>query len=94
MANRFLATTSLFIHDHLDHPVLRQLVVGNFRLFFQRNIVPYGRPDLPVHFVGSMAHHYPDELQEAARAEGFTVGHTVQSPLEGLITYHQYDVVR
>lgn len=94
MANRFLATMSLFIHDHLDNPLLRQLVVDNFRMFFQRNIVPYGRPDLPVHFVGSMAHHYPDELQEAAKIEGFTVGNTVQSPLEGLITYHQYDMVR
>lgn len=94
MANRFLATMSLFIHDHLDNPLLRQLAVDNFRTFFQRNIVPYGRPDLPVHFVGSMAHHYPDELQEAAKIEGFTVGNTVQSPLEGLITYHQYDMVR
>lgn len=94
MANRFLATMSLFIHDHLDNPLLRQLAVDNFRMFFQRNIVPYGRPDLPVHFVGSMAHHYPDELQEAAKIEGFTVGNTVQSPLEGLITYHQYDMVR
>jgi len=94
MANRFLATTSLFIHDHLDHPLLRQLVVDNFRSFFRCNIMPYGRPDLPVHFVGSMAHHYPDELQEAAKAEGFTVGKTVQSPLEGLITYHQYNMAK
>lgn len=88
MANRFLATTSLFIHEHLDNPLLRQLVVDNFRSFFQRNIAPYGRKDLPVHFVGSMAHHYPDELQEAAAKEGFTIGRTVQSPLEGLILYH------
>jgi N-acetylglucosamine kinase-like BadF-type ATPase len=88
MANRWLATTSLFIHEHLDNPLLRQLVVDNFRLFFQRNIVPYGRPDLPVHFVGSMAHHYPSELEEAARKEGFTIGRIVQSPLEGLIAFH------
>jgi N-acetylglucosamine kinase-like BadF-type ATPase len=88
MANRFLATTSLFIHEHLDNPLLRQLVVDNFRSFFQRNIAPYGRKDLHVHFVGSMAHHYPDELQEAAAKEGFTIGRTVQSPLEGLILYH------
>lgn len=88
MANRYLATTSLYIHEHLDNPALRQLVVDNFRTFFQRNIVPYGRPDLPVHFVGSMAYHYPEELKEAAEKEGFTVGNTVQSPLEGLITYH------
>ena len=88
MANRWLATTSLFIHEHLDNPLLRQLVVDNFPLFFQRNIVPYGRPDLPVHFVGSMAHHYPSELEEAASKEGFTIGRIVQSPLEGLIAFH------
>lgn len=88
MANRFLGTTSLFISQHMDHPQLRQLVVDNFRQFFRCNIVPYGHSELPVHFIGSMANHYPDELREAARQEGFTVGQTMQSPMEGLIAYH------
>ena len=69
LANRFLATTSLFIVE-------------------RKNIVPYKRPDLPVHFVGSMAHHYPAALQEAAEAEGFHVMSIVQSPIDGLMAYH------
>ena len=88
MANRYLASTSLFISQHLDEPLLRQMVVDNFRQFFRLNIAPYKRADLPVHFVGSMAQYYREQLEEAARQEGFTVGNTMQSPMEGLIAYH------
>lgn len=88
MANRFLATTALYISEHIDNPLLRELVVGNFRQFFRNNIVPYHRPDLPVHFVGSMAYHYENLLNEAAQAEGFSLGTVMKSPMKGLITYH------
>jgi N-acetylglucosamine kinase-like BadF-type ATPase len=88
MANRFLATTSLFISQHLDNPLLRDLVVQNFRQFFRSNIVPYQRADLPVHFVGSMAHHYEEQLALAAKEEGFRLGRIMKSPMEGLISYH------
>ena len=88
MANRFLGSLSPFVSQHLNHPMLRQLVVDNFRQFFRSNIAPYGRHDLPVHFIGSMANCYPSELEEAATLEGYTVGTTMKSPIEGLITYH------
>ena len=92
MPNRFLATTSLYIKDHIDNPLLRDLVIQNFRQFFRSNIVPYQHPELPVHFVGSMAFIYRDQLLQAAEAEGFHVGHTLQSPMEGLVTYHEKGV--
>ena len=88
MANRYLASTSTFIIEHLDNPTLRQLVIDNFRQFFRSNIDPYNRKDLPVHFVGSMAFHYRSHLEEAAKLEGYTIGQTLQSPMEGLIKYH------
>ncbi len=88
MANRYLASTSTFIIEHLDNPTLHQLVIDNFRQFFRSNIDPYNRKDLPVHFVGSMAFHYRSQLEEAAKLEGYTIGQTLQSPMEGLIKYH------
>ncbi len=88
MVNRFLATTSPFILEHLDNPILQRLVIDNFRQFFRSNIDPYGHHDLPVHFVGSMAYHYRKQLEEAAKEEGYTIGQTMQSPMEGLIKYH------
>ena len=89
MANRFLASLSEFIHRHLDDEAVRQLVIDNFRDFFRKNIVPYRRPDLPVSFVGSVAWHYQNELREAAAAEEFVVGTILQSPIEGLMSFHQ-----
>lgn len=89
MANRFLASTSLFIGKHIDNPLLHALVTENFRQFFRCNIVPYGRPELPVHFVGSMASHYQPQLYEAAAAEGFTIGRILKSPMDGLVAYHR-----
>ena len=88
LANRFLATTSLFIGKHIDNPLLSGLVEQNFRQFFRSNIVPYNRPDLPVHFIGSMASYYQPQLAQAAQEEGFQLGKVMKSPMEGLITYH------
>jgi N-acetylglucosamine kinase-like BadF-type ATPase len=88
LANRFLATTSLFISERMDNPLLKQLVVDNFRQFFRCNIVPYQHPELPVHFVGSMASSYPEALKEAAKKEKFHVGTIVKSPIDGLVKYH------
>ncbi len=89
MGNRFLATTSLYISEHLDNPLLADLVVQNFRSFFRTNLAPYNRKDLPVGVVGSMAFHYREQLEEAARLEGYTLGQILKSPMEGLITFHQ-----
>ena len=89
MANRFLASLSPFISRHLDEPGVNELVVDNFRRFFRRNLVQYGRTDLSVGFVGSIASYYEPQLRQAAEAEGFVVGKIVKSPMEGLIGYHR-----
>ena len=88
MANRYLASTSLYIGAHLDIEPLRMLVVNNFREFFLHHIVPYQRRDLAVNFVGSIACHYEPLLREAAEAEGFHVGTIVKSPIDSLCDYH------
>lgn len=89
LANRFLASTSTFIHQHLDNVLLRQLVKENFRMFFQRNIVQYQRQDLPIHAVGSISWYYHQELCETAEEEGYQMGQILKTPMDGLIKYHQ-----
>ncbi|MBQ8096354.1 MAG: ATPase, partial [Prevotella sp.] len=84
MANRWLASLSVYIGTLLRHPEVRALVVQNFRDFIVRNIVPYQRPDLPIGAVGSIAYYYRDQLAEAAQAEGYTLGTVLRSPIDGL----------
>ena len=94
LANRFLASLSLFISKHTDEPLLRNLVIDNFRDFLRNNVAPYRKhrifsdDSMSVNFVGSMAEHYESELREAAQSEGFTVGKVMKSPMEGLVAYH------
>ena len=88
MANRFLASTSLYIYEHLDVPALRELVKDNFRDFFRKNIAKYQRPDLSIGAIGSIAYHYRDLLREVAEEEGYTLGKVAKSPMEGLVAFH------
>ena len=85
LANRFLASTSHFIASHLDSEPLRELAKENFRGFFRRNVMQYGRPDLEVGIVGSIAHVYRKELTEVAREENIKLNRIVQSPIDLLV---------
>ncbi|MBR5037409.1 MAG: ATPase [Prevotella sp.] len=88
MANRFLASTSIYIYEHLDVPALRELVKDNFRAFFRKNIAKYQHPDLSIGAIGSIAYHYRELLQEVATEEGYTLSKVAKSPLEGLVAFH------
>ena len=85
LANRWLASLSEFIHLHLDEPLVEALVVENFRDFLTCNVAPYGRKDLPVSAVGSIAYFYQPQWQQALKAEGYTVGKILRGPLDGLV---------
>ena len=87
--NRFLASLSPFMAQHLDEPAIRTLVLNSFIAFLRRNVMQYDYKQYPAHFIGSVAHCYKDILQEAAQQTGIQVGKILQSPMEGLIQYHQ-----
>ena len=85
MPNRWLASLSPYIHNHLEEPTVHRIVVDNFRRFILRNILPYRRPDLPLSAVGSIAYYYQEQLCEAAKKEGYAVGKILRSPIDGLV---------
>lgn len=88
LANRFLASTSKFIRQHLSVRPLEEMVVENFREHFRRNVNRYGRKDLPMGAIGSVAYYYREQLEKAAMAEGYRLGKVMRSPMDGLMRYH------
>ena len=88
LANRFLGQVSRFCGSHRELPAIRQLLIDSFRQFFIRNVANYHRPDLPVHFVGSVAWAYEAELRQAAADTGFNVGSIMRTPMQGLLQFH------
>lgn len=86
--NRFLASLSPFLADHLDEPAIRALVLNSFIAFFRRNVMQYDYERYAVNFIGSVAYCYKEILLEAAQETGIRIGKILQSPMEGLIRYH------
>lgn len=89
-ANRFLASVTPFLSKNINVPEIHLLVLNAFRAFFRRNIRQYANyGSLPVNFIGSIAFYFRSVLEEAAAAEGCTIGQIVKSPMEGLLKFHQ-----
>ena len=88
--NRFLASFSTFIAPRQEHPYLHRLVRDSFDAFFEEQVKQYDDyRKLTVSFVGSIAFCYRKILLESAKAHKIRTGIILQSPLEGLISYHQ-----
>ena len=87
-ANRFLASLSEFIHRHLNEEGIRQMVYNTFSDFINYHVSRYGRHDLPLSFVGSIAFYYQEQLQLIVQMLGYPMGTILKSPLQGLVAYH------
>ena len=81
MANRWLASLCPYVHQHLSQPSVQEVVVQNFQLLIRHNLAPYRRPHLPINAVGSVAHFFRLQLEQASAAEGYTIGQILRSPL-------------
>jgi len=88
LPNRFLASLSPFLAAHLDDPGIHRLVLDSFRDFLRRNVMQYDWQAYNVHFCGSIAYHYQTILAEAAATYSIHLGQVVQSPIKGLVRYH------
>lgn len=87
--NRFLASLSPFLAQHIDVPEIRRLVLESFKDFLKRNVMQYDYNQYPVHFTGSVAFYYKDILRQATQEMEIELGNISQSPMEGLVKYHQ-----
>lgn len=87
--NRFLASLSKFCAEHLDNALIHDLVYYHFEDFVKRILRQY--PPVPVGFVGSIAYYYREVLEKVLMNNHIQLATIVQSPMEGLIAYHQAD---
>lgn len=86
--NRFMASFAPFLATHLEEEAVKELVEDEMQRFVRRNLLAYGRKDLPVSFVGSVAHHFQPYLEKALTVEGLHLGCVERRPLLRLVTYH------
>lgn len=87
-ANRFLASLTPFLSHHREKPEIQALLVGCFNDFFTRNVMQYDFQQAKVHFTGSIAWYFQEEVKEAAKKLNIQTGKFIKSPIHGLIAYH------
>lgn len=89
-ANAYLATFTRFLGDHIKHPFVQDLVATSLGEFLDRQAGKYsGVQYVPVHFVGSIAHHFQDILVRCMEDRKLKPGVIVRKPIYPLADYHR-----
>ncbi len=88
-ANVYLAGFAPFFSKHIKHPYMWEIVFTGFRTFLEIHALCYPNARaVELNFVGSIAYHFKDVLEDAAEHLDLKMGIVVQKPLDGLIAYH------
>lgn len=86
--NRILASYALFASEHQSHPFIQDLLHACFEAFVNRHILKYPKAqDLPVHFIGSIAFGFQEELKQVLEKHGLKLGKVFKSPFPTLLEY-------
>ncbi|MBK8491923.1 MAG: hypothetical protein IPL49_13790 [Saprospirales bacterium] len=92
--NLFLASFASWVGDNATHPYIHALVKRSFGKFLDRQVLKYeGHAHLPVHFVGSIAHHFIAPLAECCEERNLHLGKVLSKPVGELVSYHLKDVM-
>jgi N-acetylglucosamine kinase-like BadF-type ATPase len=88
-ANVYLASFMNFCSRHREDPYVHTLVRGGCLEFLKTHVLCFKNcREVPVNFVGSVAFHFQDILQECAAELGLKIGRVVKKPIHGLVEYH------
>lgn len=90
--NRFLATISFFLSEHLDIEYVDALLNKNIARFFERSIQQYDFKTYPIRFMGSTAILHAERIKKIAQEFGAHVDYIVDSPMDGLARYHSLNI--
>ena len=91
-ANAYLATFTRFLGDHMKHPFVQDLVATSLGEFLDRQAGKYsGVQHVPVHFVGSIAHHFQDVLVRCMEERKLKLGIVIRKPIYPLADFHKVE---
>ncbi|MCI5057994.1 MAG: hypothetical protein MRY83_17915 [Flavobacteriales bacterium] len=89
--NRVVAGFVKKAMSFLQDSDIQNIVKESFRAFFENQLlrVCESHPNIPINFVGSIAHSFKDILENLLRQHGLNLGQILKNPMPGLILYHQ-----
>ena len=87
--NAYLATFSKFLIENKDYNVFKEIIYKGLNRFIAHQIMQFKDCyDIPIHFVGSIAHYLKEEIRKSLNEKGLKMGNVVQRPIDNLVNYH------
>ncbi|MFK7755977.1 MAG: ATPase [Flavobacteriales bacterium] len=88
-ANVYLASFTRFIGQFRHHPHVKNWLNDGFREFIDIHVKCFDNwADVKVHFIGSVAFYFLEDLKQACLDEGVQIGTVIQKPIDNLVRYH------
>ena len=88
--NTYLAKFAQFIIKNKEVLEMKSIIEDGLQRFISHQILQFeNAKDVPVHFIGSIAHYLKDEIDIALKRNGLRLGNVVRRPIDGLVQYHQ-----
>jgi glucosamine kinase len=89
-ANVYLASFMKFITKHADDEYIKEMFYEGFKRFNDIHVCCYSNyKDCKVHYIGSIAFLFADELKRACDFYDIQLGNIIRKPIDGLIRYHE-----
>jgi len=87
--NRYLASYTKFLSEHLEHPFVWQFVKNGFQDFLDAMVLKYDNiENLPINFLGSIAVHFQPVLEAVLLENNLHFGRVIHNPVRELVRYH------
>lgn len=84
-ANIFLADFARFMTKNKNHGFIKNLISKGINDFFDTHIETFEQcREVPVHFAGSIAHHFSETIHLCAIERNIVIGNIIQRPAEKL----------
>ena len=88
--NTYLAKFAQFIIQHKQVTEMKTIIEYGLQRFISHQILQFeDAKDVPIHFIGSIAHYLQDEIDTALKKNGLRLGNVVKRPIDGLVEHHQ-----
>lgn len=88
--NAYLASFAEFLFDQNAHPYFHKLLKDGISTFIECRILAFeNAPQMPIHFVGSIAFYSKQIIAECLEEYQLRMGKIVKRPIDGLTEYYK-----
>ncbi|TSE07180.1 MULTISPECIES: BadF/BadG/BcrA/BcrD ATPase family protein [Aquimarina] len=93
--NTYLASFAEFIFTSERNGYFYKIVTEGIQEFVENRVLCFSEAqNVPIHFIGSIAHFSEDIIRAAVWPYNLTVGNIVRRPIDGIIDYYRNEIIK